>query len=156
VLERLHVGEEHLLGGLWSWGSSGAYSSSLSAFSHPPSPRASSSPKRLGCKYLSPKKVNRRKALWPGAEWEHILVHAAVRYPEELQESDKHGVELILLEQVLENLCPPERPPFTASAGGDLADLIDFYGRTRHLPLPDESEDENQIEERSNLTVYPR
>jgi hypothetical protein len=56
-------------------------------------------------------------------------------------------VELIPLEQVLEDLCPPERPPFTASAGGDLADLIDFYGRTRHLPLPDESEDENQIED---------
>jgi hypothetical protein len=43
-------------------------------------------------KYLHPKKVNRRKALWPGAEWEHILVHATVRYPQELQEIKKRGV----------------------------------------------------------------
>jgi len=96
-------------------------------------------------KYLSPKKVNRRKALWPGVEWEHILVHGSVKYPEELNEIEKHGVELIPLERVLEDLCPPERPPFTASAGGDLADLIDFYGRTRHLPVTDEAEDEDLV-----------
>ncbi len=55
-------------------------------------------------------------------------------------------MELVPLERVLEDLCPLERPPFTASAGGDLADLIDFYGRTRQLPLTDEPEDEDQIE----------
>jgi len=98
-------------------------------------------------KYLNPKKVNRRKALWPGAEWVHILVHGAVKYPEELQEIEQRGVKLVPLERVLEDLCPPQRPPFTASAGGDLADLIDFYGRTRHLPLTDEAEDENQTED---------
>ena len=59
----------------------------------------------------------------------------------------KKSVRLIPLKQVLEDLCPPVRPPFTASAGGDLADLIDFYGRTRQLPLTDEPEDGQQIEE---------
>ena len=54
---------------------------------------------------------------------------------------------MIPLERVLQDLCPPERPPFTASAGGDLADLIDFYGRTRRLPITDEPEDEDQIED---------
>ena len=54
---------------------------------------------------------------------------------------------MIPLERFLKDLCPPERPPFTASAGGDLADLIDFYGRTRHLPITDEPEDEDQIED---------
>src|SRR5215207_1601828 len=98
-------------------------------------------------KYLSPKKVNRRKALWPGAKWEHILVHAVVKHPEELEEIEEHGVGLIPLETILEDLCPPERPPFTASAGGDLADLIDFYGRTRQLPLTDESEVEDQVKD---------
>ncbi len=95
----------------------------------------------------SSKKVNRREAMWPGAEWKYVLVHAVVKHPEELREIEKRGVELVPLQTVLEDLCPPERPPFTASAGGDLADLIDFYGRTRQLPLTNEHEDEDHIED---------
>lgn len=98
-------------------------------------------------KYLSPKKAKLREAMWPGAAWKYVLVHAVVKYPEELQEIEKRGVELVSLQTVLEDLCPPERPPFTASAGGDLADLIDFYGRTRQLPLTNEHEDEDHIED---------
>lgn len=98
-------------------------------------------------KYLSPKKANRREAMWPGAAWKYVLVHAVVKYPEELREIEKRGVELVSLKTVLEDLCPSERPPFTASAGGDLADLIDFYGRTRQLPLTNEHEDEDHIED---------
>lgn len=98
-------------------------------------------------KYLISKKVHRREAMWPGAEWKYVLVHAVVKHPEELREIAKRGVELVSLQTVLEDLCPPERPPFTASAGGDLADLIDFYGRTRQLPLTNEHEDEDQIED---------
>lgn len=94
-------------------------------------------------KYQSPKKANRREALWPGLAWEWLLVHAVVKHPEELKEIGKHNVSLVPLGTVLEDLCPPHRPPFTASAGGDLADLIDFYGRTRQLPLTDEPEDED-------------
>lgn len=98
-------------------------------------------------KYLNTKKVNRRKALWPGARWQYVLVHAVVKHPEELREIEERGVELVPLQTVLEDLCPPQRPPFTASAGGDIADLIDFYGRTRQLPLTDEPEDEDQLED---------
>jgi hypothetical protein len=47
---------------------------------------------------------------------------------------------------VLQDLCPPDRPAFTASAGGDLADLIQFYGRTHQLPVDDEPEDEPEDE----------
>lgn len=98
-------------------------------------------------KYSNPKKVNRREAMWPGADWQFVLVHAAVKYPEELQEIQDRGVRLVPLQTVLEDLCPPERPPFTASAGGDLADLIDFYGRTHQLPLTDETDRVDRLEE---------
>jgi hypothetical protein len=47
-LERLRVGEERLLEGVRAPGGLGSYPSSLSAFSQPASPRASS-PKSLGC-----------------------------------------------------------------------------------------------------------
>jgi hypothetical protein len=51
---------------------------------------------------------------------------------------------VVPLERVLEALCPPTRPAFTASAGTDIADLIDYYGRVRQLPVDDETEDEEE------------
>lgn len=103
-------------------------------------------------KYDIPRKRKRREALWAGLDWEYVLVHAVVKHPEELAEIAQHGVRLVPLEDVLQDLCPPQRPSFTASAGGDLADLIDFYGRTHRLPLPDESEDEDQIEDEGEIS----
>jgi hypothetical protein len=97
-------------------------------------------------KYELPKKVRRREYFWPGLTWRRQLVHAVVKNPEELEEFKRQGIELISLQTVLQDLCPPDRPAFTASAGGDLADLIQFYGRTHQLPVDDEPEDEPEDE----------
>jgi len=70
-----------------------------------------------------------------------VLVHAVVKHEEELAEFRRQGIELIALESVLEALCPPTRPAFTASAGTDIADLIEYYGRVRQLPVDDEIEE---------------
>ena len=71
-----------------------------------------------------------------------MLVHAVVKHEEELAEFKRQGIELVPLERVLEALCPPTRPAFTASAGTDIAGLIEYYRRVRQLPVDDETEDE--------------
>lgn len=89
-------------------------------------------------KYRKEQMVKHRDLFCPGAEWKPVLVHAVVKHEKELDEFRRQGVELIPLNTVLEALCPPERPVFMASAGTDIADLIDYYGRERELPVADE------------------
>ncbi len=95
-------------------------------------------------KYEKPKMVKHRDYFCPNATWKRVLVHAVVKHEEELAEFRHQGIELIPLERVLEALCPPTRPAFTASAGTDIADLIEYYGRVRHLPVEDEIEGEDE------------
>lgn len=95
-------------------------------------------------KYRKDKMVKHRDFFCTGAEWKRVLVHAVVKHEKELDEFRRQGVETIPLQKVLEELCPPERPAFTASAGTDIADLIDYYGRERELPIVDEVEEEDE------------
>lgn len=95
-------------------------------------------------KYEKPKMVRHRDFFCPGATWRRVLVHAVVKHEGELEEFQQQGIELIPLERVLEALCPPTRPAFTASAGTDIADLIEYYGRVRELPVDDEVADEEE------------
>jgi len=97
-------------------------------------------------KFHHPVKASRREAYWPGLHWRFVPVHAIVKYPEELNEFANGGVGLVYLGRVLEVLCPPQRPLFTASAGADLADLIDFYRRKRSLPVDEISEEADEVE----------
>lgn len=95
-------------------------------------------------KYRKEKMVKHRDYFCPGTEWKSVLVHAVVKHEKELDEFRRQGVELIPLNTVLEALCPPKRPAFTASAGTDIADLIDYYGRERELPVVDEIDEEDE------------
>jgi hypothetical protein len=78
-------------------------------------------------KFHDPRKVRRRDALWPGAKWEYVLVHGVFKYSEELKLIGALGVRLIPLRAVISDLCEAGRREFTASAGGVLADLIEFF-----------------------------
>ncbi len=78
-------------------------------------------------KYHDPRKMRRRDALWPGANWEGIFVHGVFKHPEELELIGGSGVRLVPLRVVLFDLCETGRREFTAAAGGDLADLIEFF-----------------------------
>ncbi len=84
----------------------------------------------VGKKFRDPRKVRRREALWPGLHWRWTLVHGAVKERKELQFIETAGVRLIPLEKVLDDLCRGGQPEYS-SAGGDLAELIDFYARKR-------------------------
>jgi hypothetical protein len=98
-------------------------------------------------KYEKPKMVKHRDFFCSGANWKRVLVHAVVKHEEELAEFRLQGIKLVRLDSVLEALCPPTRPAFTASAGTDIADLIEYYGRVRQLPIDDETEgDDEDIE----------
>lgn len=88
--------------------------------------------------------IKHRDFFCPGAAWKRMLVHAVVKHEEELAEFERQGIELVPLERVLEALCPPTRPAFTTSAGTDIADLIDYYGRARQLSVDDETEDDQE------------
>ncbi len=98
----------------------------------------------VNTKFRNKRKKECRDALWPSANWTYILVHAVVKYPEELDAIRNEGVELISLESVLHDLCPTERPEFTAGAGADLADLIDYYGREKSLDSMPENADTDE------------
>ena len=95
-------------------------------------------------KYRKDKMVKHRDFFCPRAEWKPVLVHAVVKHEKELEEFRRQGVEIIPLQRILEELCPPKRPDFTASSGTDIADLIDYYGRERELPIVDEVEEEDE------------
>lgn len=94
-------------------------------------------------KYEKPKMLKHRDFFCPESTWKRVLVHAVVRHEEELAEFRRQDIELVPLERVLEALCPPIRPAFTASAGTDIADLIDYYGKRRQLPVDNETGDDD-------------
>lgn len=80
-------------------------------------------------KFRAKKKALVREILWPGADWQLVVVHGVVKHPAELELIASQGVTLVFLGQVLEQLCSGVAPPFTGSAGGDLADLIAFHAK---------------------------
>ena len=83
-------------------------------------------------KFRAEKKVGVRRALWPDADWRFVVVHGVVKHPTELQLIAKDRVTLVSLDSVLSELCSGAPPPFTGSAGGDLAELIQHYARVLH------------------------
>jgi hypothetical protein len=85
-------------------------------------------------KYLSPAKVALRQNVWPGITWRHIFVHARLKDPRELNSLRSAGVELLTFEDVLRDITlPTKKGGFTASAGGDVSEILRFYGDThRH------------------------
>jgi hypothetical protein len=78
-------------------------------------------------KFRDTSKVALRKKLWPGINWEFHFVHARVKYPRELVVIANEGVTLHAFHDVLAKLTDRKRGSFSASAGGDLAEIVSYY-----------------------------
>lgn len=83
-------------------------------------------------KFLAENIRDLRKRLWGQLEWSFHLVHGVVRYPDELELMRSHRVTLHPFFGVLESLCAGGDELLTASSGGDMADIIRYYERTKH------------------------
>jgi hypothetical protein len=76
-------------------------------------------------KFLAEDKALLREQLWPGVKWEFHLVHAVVREPRELAIFANEGVILHPFYGILSSLS--KKGSFSASAGGDLAEIVSYY-----------------------------
>ncbi|MRW88400.1 hypothetical protein GJ699_00180 [Duganella sp. FT80W] len=80
-------------------------------------------------KFLSAAKRAARDQAWPGLNWKYVLVHAVVREQSELDLIASHGVDLIPLHRVLEDL-GKENGSIKGGAGTDLSELIQYFYRS--------------------------
>jgi hypothetical protein len=87
-------------------------------------------------KFLADGKYALRKKLWPSADWSFHLVHAVVREPLELELIHGFGITLHTFKEVLNNLCADGKKDFTAESGGDLAEIVDYYEKTKRTIQP--------------------
>ena len=78
-------------------------------------------------KFLSKKKRAAREELWSGLHWSFHLVHGVVKEQKELQTIQSNQVQLVAFMKVLLELCNQEGENVSASAGGDLADILHYY-----------------------------
>lgn len=78
-------------------------------------------------KFDAEDKVQVREGLWPGVAWSYHLVHAVVRYPQELKVFEREGVTCHPFYDLLVNLCRRTDHAFSGSAGGDLAEIVGYY-----------------------------
>jgi Holliday junction resolvase-like predicted endonuclease len=78
-------------------------------------------------KYRDARKVQVREQLWPGMEWAFHLIHGEVKELQELTAIESQGIRLIPFRQLLTDLCASKEGGFSASAGGDLAEVVRYY-----------------------------
>jgi hypothetical protein len=86
-------------------------------------------------KFTSPSKRSTRETAWRGLSWKFILVHAVVKWPEEIEAIGKAGVEIIPLHRVLADL--GETSTLRGGAGTDLSDVIEYFYKhslSKHEP----------------------
>lgn len=81
-------------------------------------------------KFTSRAKRHAREAAWPGMKWKYLLVHAAVRWPNEVEAIARHDVEVIPLRRVLVDLGQPNASGVRGSAGTDLSEVIEYFYQT--------------------------
>jgi hypothetical protein len=88
-------------------------------------------------KFRSKSKRIARDAAWPGMEWKYILVHAAVRWPAEVEAIARNGVEVIPLYRVLFELGQSAVSGIRGSAGTDLSEIIEYFYQHSSRPAGD-------------------
>ncbi|MFC5474891.1 hypothetical protein [Paraherbaspirillum soli] len=78
-------------------------------------------------KYLSSKKCKMREEAWQSLAWKFFLVHAEMRWQEELDCIAEAGITLLPLLQVLEELRNQKQGLLRGGAGTDIAELIEYF-----------------------------
>ncbi|HZT44423.1 MAG TPA: hypothetical protein VFA07_19825 [Chthonomonadaceae bacterium] len=81
-------------------------------------------------KFKNTKKVRLRDSIWPGLNWQYVVVHGVVKHNQELESISQHGAKVVPLSRVLADLCADGFSLYTGASGGDLADLIRYYAET--------------------------
>lgn len=88
-------------------------------------------------KYLSATKAALRQSVWPAIMWKYVFVHAVLRDSRELESLRQAGIELLPFEDVLRDITlPTKKRGFTASAGGDVSEILRFYRDRATEPEP--------------------
>jgi hypothetical protein len=78
-------------------------------------------------KFTSDKKRSARESAWPGLGWHFVLIHAAVRWPAEIDAIHRAGIEVIPLHRVLSDLGQTGVSGIRGSAGTDLSEVIEYF-----------------------------
>jgi hypothetical protein len=81
----------------------------------------------VGSKFLADDKHLVRNRLWPGVDWSFHLVHAVVRSQEELSVIEAQGVQCHSFHRVLSELLRRGKGVYSGSAGGDLAEIVQYF-----------------------------
>jgi hypothetical protein len=76
-------------------------------------------------KFTSPRKIQRRNEILPGAQWRNFLVHAVLKDESELPVMQKLGVELIPYRKVLDDLCNDSKNKSSSVATG-IIEMLNF------------------------------
>lgn len=94
-------------------------------------------------KFNSNAKQKVREQLWPGLDWQFRLVHAEVKDKAELEMMSEMNINLIPFHKILYTLCLGGQSNFSGSAGGDLAEVVHYFGQWRSAEAyrPNDSKD---------------
>lgn len=87
----------------------------------------------VGKKFMSQSKRAAREMAWPGLKWQHVLVHAVVREPVELELIAKHGVQIVPLHRVLSELGHGVATGIRGGAGTDISELIEYFYKNESI-----------------------
>ena len=82
-------------------------------------------------KFNSKAKQQVRQHLWPGLTWLPYFVCAEVKDDREVEIIRKMNIHVIPFHKILYDLCLSERARFSGSAGGDLAEIVRYFGQWR-------------------------
>jgi hypothetical protein len=78
-------------------------------------------------KFTSQAKRSAREAAWPGLKWRFVLVHAAVKWPDEIEAIRRAGIKIVPLHRVLSDLGKAGTSGIRGSAGTDLSEVIVYF-----------------------------
>lgn len=79
-------------------------------------------------KFTSARKVSRRNAILPDAQWKYVFVHGVLRDTNELEHMARLGVTLIPYKQVLTELRDDNSGNSSSSVASNIAEMLRYLG----------------------------
>ena len=79
-------------------------------------------------KFTSARKVSRRNAILPDAQWKYVFVHGVLRDTKELEHMTQLGVTLIPYKQVLTELRDDNSGNSSSSFASNIAEMLRYLG----------------------------
>lgn len=79
-------------------------------------------------KFTAPRKVARRNAILPNAQWKFVFVHGVLRDERELEHMAQLGITLIPYKQVLSELRADDTGNASSSIASNIAEMLRYMG----------------------------